>query len=159
MAGVGKSTVARQLATRLGRPVVDLDIEIASRRGLSVSEIFALDGEAGFRACETETLAAVLAGATPVVLATGGGAVIAAENRAMLADDALTVWLRAEAAVIVSRLERSRTKRPLLEGDLAANVERLLLERAPLFASVADVVVDVDTTIATVVDAVLEAVA
>lgn len=159
MAGVGKSTTGRRVAEALGRPFVDLDAAIEEASGRTVPEIFATDGEARFREHESEALAGVLAAAVPTVVATGGGVVLSAANRGLLAGHALTVWLRAEVGELISRLGRSRVDRPLLKGDLAANVTALDDARRGLYAEVADVVVDVDgLDRAEVVSAVLAAI-
>ena len=158
MAGVGKSTIARRVAARLHRESVDLDAEIATASGRTVSEIFAHGGEAEFRKMEEEALSAVLGRPDPVVVATGGGAVLSSENRRLLETHALTVWLRAELDVLVERIERSPVPRPLLVGDVAVNVARLLEEREPLYASAADEVVEVGRVgIEDVVERVMEA--
>ena len=158
MAGVGKSTIARRVAARLGRDSVDLDAEIMTMSGSTVSEIFARGGETEFRAIEADALSDVLGRKDPVVIATGGGVVLTGENRRLLETHALTVWLRAELDVLVGRVERSAVARPLLGGDVAANMARLVAEREPLYAATADVVVDVGTLgIEDVVERVMEA--
>ena len=157
MAGAGKSTVARGVARRIGRARVDLDDEIVARRGTSVAEIFATLGEDGFRRLETEALREVLE-RPPAVIATGGGVVLAETNRALLAESATTVWLRAEESVLVERLRRSPVRRPLLTGDVATEVARLVAERDVLYRQCADQVVDVsDLSIDEVVSCVVEA--
>jgi shikimate kinase len=144
LSGSGKSTVAPLLASRLGRrSVVDLDRVIEERHGATVAEIFATQGEAGFRSAETEALAEALADADSVI-ATGGGAVLSAENRAMLASDAYTVWLRAHPDHLRQRLSGTTEARPLLEGDPAFALTRLANERDALYSAVADLIVDVE---------------
>jgi shikimate kinase len=139
--GVGKSTVGRRLAARLGRPFVDGDEEIERAAGRSVSEIFADLGEAEFRAGEARVMRRLLLG-PPVVLATGGGAVLDPGTRELLKARAVTVWLRAELPVIVERVGR-RDTRPLLRGkDALATLTALADARYPIYAE-ADLVVDV----------------
>lgn len=157
MAGAGKSTIARGVARRIGRVRVDLDDEIVARAETSIAEIFATLGEDGFRRLETEMLREVL-DRPPAVVATGGGVVLAEVNRTLLAERATTVWLRAEASVLVERLRRSPVRRPLLTGDVAEDVARLVADREMLYERCADHVVDVSTSsIDEVVNRVVEA--
>lgn len=149
MMGTGKSTVGREVATSSGRRFVDLDGVIEAEAGLSIAEIFVHEGEPAFRRRESEALAAVLASATgALVVATGGGCVLDAGNRRLLGQSGTVVWLRATPAVLVERL-RAETggidARPLLAADDAdAQLAALEASRAPLYAEVADHVVDVD---------------
>ena len=112
--GVGKSTVGRRLAARLGLPFADGDDEIEQAAGMSVSEIFATMGETAFREGEARVMRRLLEG-PPIVLATGGGAVLNDETRALLKDRATMVWLRADLKVVAARVQR-RDTRPLLRG-------------------------------------------
>lgn len=155
--GAGKSTIAVELARRTGRRLVDLDAEIEATTGRSIAELVASDGEAAFRAQERTALAAALDGDEPVVLATGGGAVLDPDSRRLLADAATVVWLTAPADVLVSRIG-DVSSRPLLAGtDPAATLARLIGERDALYAEVADLRVDVaERTPAEVVDLILE---
>lgn len=143
MMGSGKSTVGRRLAKRLGRPFVDADDELVRRSGLTVREWFEREGEDGFRRAESDLLADLLAAPGPAVIATGGGVVKAAPNRAALAERATVVWLRAGAPYLVSRVTQSNG-RPLLDDDPATTVARLIDERGPLYGEVAHLVVDVE---------------
>jgi shikimate kinase len=143
MMGAGKSTVGRRLASRLGRPFVDADDELVRRSGRSVREWFEQDGEAAFRTAEGALLADLLDAPGASVIASGGGVVLAAANRAALRDHALVVWLRAGAPFLASRV-RQKPHRPLLDEDPGATVARLVAEREALYREVADVVVDVD---------------
>ena len=103
--GVGKSSVGRRLANRLKLPFADGDVEIEEAAGMTVSEIFAALGEAEFRAGEARVIRRLLEG-PPLVLATGGGAMMNPETRALLKERADTVWLRADLAVIAERVAR-----------------------------------------------------
>jgi shikimate kinase len=143
MMGTGKTTVGRLVADRLGRAFVDTDREVEARTGRTVAAIFAEEGEAVFRRWESLVLREVLARRGPRVVAVAGGAVGDAANRALLAGAGVTVWLRADPTVLVERV-RSGTHRPLLADDPAGALRRLADERAPWYAEVADVVVDVD---------------
>lgn len=131
--GCGKSTVGPLVAGRLGEPFVDLDREIERTAGMSIREIFAQEGEAGFRRRETESLRDVLA-RRPHVVAAGGGLVTQAENRRLLREKAATVWLRAPIDELLRRIARS-SDRPLIQGDDGMErARRLYREREPLYA-------------------------
>ncbi|HVV40588.1 MAG TPA: shikimate kinase [Nitrobacter sp.] len=132
MMGVGKSTVGRRLASRLALPFVDADIEIEAAAGMSIPEIFEAHGEPHFRDGEARVIARLLSGG-PVVLATGGGAFMREETRERIRDRAVSIWLKAEADVILRRVKR-RADRPLLHTpDPAATIARLLAEREPVY--------------------------
>ena len=139
--GVGKSTVGRRLAARLGRPFHDGDEAIEAAARMSVSDIFASLGEAEFRAGEARVMRRLLEGA-PIVLATGGGAVLNPDTRAMLKARATTVWLKADLSVVAARVQR-RDTRPLLRGkDPLVALSAMAEVRYPVYAT-ADVTVEV----------------
>lgn len=139
--GVGKSTVGRRLARRLGLPFSDGDVEIETAAGMSVSDIFDRFGETEFRAGEARVMQRLLHGPR-LVLATGGGAVLNPETRATLKSHAVTVWMRADLETIGQRVQR-RDTRPLLRGgDPMAKLKTLAEARYPLYAT-ADLTVDV----------------
>jgi len=156
MMGVGKSTVARVLSVRLNRAVWDSDQVIEERSGRSVRRIFADDGEPAFRALETAVLLDALASTTPLVIATGGGVVLAEANRDALRDaGARVVWLCADPATLVDRV-KAGGHRPLLDQDPAGTLQRMLIEREALYREVADAIVLVDNrSVSEVVEAVL----
>jgi shikimate kinase len=132
MMGAGKSSIGRRLATRLAMPFVDADTEIELAAGMSIPEIFEAHGEPHFRDGEARVIARLLGGA-PIVLATGGGAVLREETRARIAERAISIWLKADADVILRRVKR-RTDRPLLHTpDPAATIGRLIAEREPVY--------------------------
>ncbi|MEY2756422.1 MAG: hypothetical protein RIR33_200 [Pseudomonadota bacterium] len=140
MMGVGKSTVGRRLAECLGAPFVDSDEEIEKAAGLSVQEIFDRHGEGEFRRGERRVIERLLGG-PPIVLATGGGAFMDAETRALMKEKATTVWLRADLDLIWKRVSR-RDTRPLLRRENPRQVlAELLAVRAPVYAE-ADLTVD-----------------
>ena len=131
--GVGKSTVGRRLAARLGLPFADGDDEIERAAGRSVSEIFATMGEAAFRDGEARVMRRLLEGPR-MVLATGGGAVLNPETREMLKANAVMVWLRADLHTVASRVQR-RDTRPLLRGKDALEALTAMAEvRYPVYA-------------------------
>ena len=137
--GVGKTTIGKRLARTLQRTFIDTDAVIVERAGMSIAAIFAQRGEPAFRALESEVLAdaATHPGA---VISLGGGTVLAAHNRALIAERGRSIHLRATVATIESRLKKQRVARPLLAvKPLAA----LVAERLPLYES-ADHCVDVD---------------
>jgi shikimate kinase len=125
--GVGKSTVGRRLAARLGRPFFDADAEIEAAAGMTVAEIFAKFGEAHFRDGERRVTARLMEG-PPSVIATGGGAFADDSTRAMILEQGLAVWLDADIATLVERVGR-RDHRPLLRNRDAADVLTELAER------------------------------
>jgi shikimate kinase len=140
MMGVGKSTVGRKLAEQLGVPFIDSDEEIEKAAGLSVREIFDKHGEPEFRRGERKVIERLLNG-PPIVLATGGGAYMDPETRALMKQKAVTVWLRADLDVIWKRVNR-RDTRPLLKRENPRQVlADLDAQRAPIYAE-ADIVVD-----------------
>jgi shikimate kinase len=131
--GVGKSTVGRRLAGRLHLPFVDADREIEQAAGLSIPEIFARFGEDGFRDGERRVIARLIDG-RPKVIATGGGAFMNNETRALILDRATAVWLDADIEVLVDRVGR-RDDRPLLHGRDAREVlTELSAKRNPVYA-------------------------
>jgi shikimate kinase len=139
--GVGKSTVGRRLAHRLALPFVDGDEAIEAAAQMTVSEIFGQLGEAEFRAGEARVMRRLLEGPA-VVLATGGGAVLNPETRALMKQQATTVWLRADLKVVASRVQR-RDTRPLLRGkDPMEALSAMAEVRYPIYAT-ADLTVDV----------------
>jgi shikimate kinase len=132
MMGVGKSTIGRRLAARLRLPFFDADTEIETAHRMSIPEIFERFGEPYFRAGEVRVIARLLEGG-PAVLATGGGAFMREETRLRVADKAVSIWLKAEADVLMRRVRR-RADRPLLQtADPAATLDRLIAERAPAY--------------------------
>ncbi len=144
--GSGKTTVGRRLAARLDRDFIDADEALVEITDRSVAEIFASDGEEGFRAIEADVLEELLEHHRPAVIASGGGVVLRPDSRRRLkAPEVTVVWLDAGAAFLASRVEH-KEHRPLLGGDEAprAVLERLHAERAPLYAEVADITVDVE---------------
>ncbi len=140
----GKSTVGATLAALLGLPFVDLDRAIEEEARAPVPAVFASRGEAAFRALESRLLAREIA-AGPRVVAAGGGAVLCSENRLLLAERCLVVWLDLppdEAAARALAAGPEAGGRPLLAGDAHARMRELDRLRRPLYAAVADIVID-----------------
>jgi len=138
--GAGKTTVGRRLADALNMPFKDADHEIEDAAGLSVSEIFEKYGEDDFRDGERKVIARLIEG-EPCVLATGGGAFMNDETRALIKAKAVSVWLKAELELLLERVLR-RDTRPLLKtGDPRDILGRLMDERYPVYGE-ADVVVE-----------------
>jgi shikimate kinase len=138
--GAGKSCIGRLLATALGLPFVDADKEIETAAGCSVEDIFATHGETAFRDGERRVISRLLT-EPRMVLATGGGAFMDPETRALIRKHATSVWLRADIDLLLRRTGR-RNNRPLLKrGDPREVLSALIERRHPVYAE-ADVVVD-----------------
>lgn len=141
--GAGKSTCGRQVARRLGRPFLDFDTEIEKRTGLTVSRIFAEQGEAAFRALEV-SLTRELSAAPPMVLAPGGGWVTNAGVMELLRPPGKIVHLQVTPAEALRRVTRSRNVRPLLkQANPAVRIQALWDTRKALYAQ-ADAVLEVE---------------
>ncbi len=133
MMGAGKSTIGRRLSARLGLPFLDADAEIEAAAGMSIPDIFEAHGEQHFRDGEARVIARLLESG-PAVLATGGGAFMREETRRRIKDKALSIWLKADADIIMRRVRR-RSDRPLLQtADPEETVNRLLSEREPVYS-------------------------
>ncbi|MHC5067251.1 MAG: shikimate kinase [Planctomycetota bacterium] len=156
--GCGKSTVARRLAARLSWPVLDLDAEIERRADRSIADIFATDGEAAFRDLEAAALAAALSETGPQVIASGGGVIERAANRAALcAADQRVAYLPAPVPVLAARLGGDAGGRPSLTGATVADeVAVMLARREPWYREVADVTVDASQAPQDVAEAIVE---
>ncbi|MGI4732882.1 MAG: shikimate kinase [Janthinobacterium lividum] len=131
--GVGKSTVGRRLAIRLGLPFADADAEIETAAGMTVSDIFSRFGESYFRDGERRVIRRLIDG-KPKVIATGGGAFLNGDTRALILDAAVAVWLHADPSVLAERVRR-RDTRPLLRGrDPVEVLGELATARNPIYA-------------------------
>ena len=152
MMGAGKSSIGRRLAGRLGIPFVDADTEIESAAGMSIPEIFQKHGEPYFRAGEARVIQRLLEGG-PSVLATGGGAVMDPNTRALIGEKGISVWLDADLDVLVKRTKR-RNDRPLVE-----KIKELMPLREPFYAQSNIVVRSRDEAHDTIVDEIVGALA
>ena len=153
--GCGKTSVGRELSDRLGYQFVDLDEAVVREAGVSVKEIFAVQGEPAFRRLESEALQRVAAGAG-LVVSTGGGAVIAGANRAVMRGAGSIVNLTASVDTIAARL-CGDSERPLLEGDASRERIRNMLETREQFYADADLRIDTTAkTVAAVAAEILE---
>lgn len=139
--GAGKTTIGRMLAKHLGKSFYDTDHEIERRTGVNIPLIFELEGEAGFRKRETGVIAE-LCQMHDIVLATGGGAILAPQNRDNLRQHGTVIYLRANVQELWQRT-RNDKNRPLLQtDDPRAKLEELFIVRDPLYREVADIVLD-----------------
>ena len=138
--GAGKTSIGRRLAARLGLPFRDADAEIEAAAGCTIPELFSRYGEQAFRDGERRVIRRLLAG-DPLVLAFGGGAFVDPDTRAVVREEAVSVWLRCTLPVLLRRVA-GRSHRPMLHGgDPAEIMQRLMNQRYPIYAE-ADVVVD-----------------
>jgi shikimate kinase len=154
--GAGKTTVGAGCATRLGRPFVDTDDLVEVLAGRSVADLFA-DGQDTFRDVERQAVADASASPTPLVIACGGGAVLAAANRAALRATGFVVWLRADPTVLADRVRADGGDRPLLRDGALPTLVRLAETRDAAYRAVADAEVTTDgRTPDVVADAVVE---
>lgn len=141
MMGAGKSTVGRDYAKRHGLEFIDCDHELEARTGVKIATVFEIEGEAGFRRRESQLIEELLerGGA---VLGTGGGVVLAAENRLVLQRRGIVVYLNVPPRVLWERTRHDRS-RPLLQvPNPRERIETLYRERDPLYREVADIVID-----------------
>jgi len=140
MMGSGKTTMGRALAKHLGKTFVDSDEEIIKRTGVTVTHIFDIEGEPGFRKRESIAIRD-LVGRDNIVLATGGGAVLDEQNRTMLQENGIVIYLRASVHDLWQRTRHDKN-RPLLQtADPHAKLKELFQQRDPLYQQVADIVV------------------
>lgn len=142
--GTGKSAVGRQIGRLLNVPFHDSDAEIERHAGVDIPYIFDREGEAGFRVREREALN-VLCHLEPIVLATGGGAVLAPENRKLLSETGVVVYLETSVAQQLQRVGKGRGRPLLTDVDLPARLAELRTVRDPLYREIADVTLSTDS--------------
>lgn len=149
--GAGKTTVGKILAKHLHKTFYDSDHEIEHRTGVNIPLIFELEGETGFRKREAATIEELVK-LHDVVLATGGGAVLAKQNRENLSQNGTVIYLRAHPDELYHRT-RGDKNRPLLQTENPrARLEKLYAERDPLYREIADIVIDTgDQSVSTIV--------
>ncbi|MDN3988178.1 shikimate kinase [Zwartia vadi] len=145
MMGAGKTTIGKALARVLNREFIDLDHELEARCGVRIPVIFEIEGEQGFRKRECQVLDDCTVKPN-IVMATGGGAVLAEENRLALKSRGIVLYLRASVEELYRRTSRDRNRPLLATPDPKATLRTLLGQREPLYESVADIVVDTGTT-------------
>ncbi|MDO9023543.1 MAG: shikimate kinase [Zwartia sp.] len=145
MMGAGKTTIGKALAKVLQREFIDLDHELEARCGVRIPVIFEIEGEQGFRKRECQVLDDCTVRPN-LVMATGGGAVLAEENRQALKSRGIVVYLRASVEELYRRTSRDRNRPLLATPDPRATLRSLLELREPLYESVADIVVETGTT-------------
>ena len=143
MMAVGKTTVGQLCAKRLGWSFLDSDAQLLSDTGRSAQEIFDADGDAALRILESRALVDAVARREPVVVSVAGGAVLSESNRSLLMRSGVVVWLRASIETLSERVRRGGA-RPRLGGDPTQSLRDLYETRHPLYAAVADFVIDVD---------------
>ncbi len=148
MMGAGKSSIGRRLASRLGIPFIDADTEIESAAGMTIPEIFEKHGEPYFRAGEARVIARLLDNG-PQVLATGGGAVMDPQTRALIGQKGISIWLKADIEVLLKRTKR-RNDRPLVE-----KIKDLLPVREPLYAQANIIIQSRDEPHDTIIDEIM----
>ena len=140
MPGSGKTTVAKLLESG-GKTVYDTDVEIVAEHG-NISELFERFGESYFRRLETQAVKKLFA-LDGIVIATGGGCLLKEENVKLLKNGGKIVYLRARTETLINRL-KGDTSRPLLSGDLEERINKLYKDRAHIYESAADVIIDTD---------------
>jgi shikimate kinase len=143
MMAVGKTTVGRRSAERLGWSFLDSDAQLLSDTGRTAQEIFDTDGDGELRVLESRTLVEAVAHPVPVVVAVAGGVVLAESNRALLTRSGVVVWLRASIETLSERVPRGGA-RPRLGDDPTRSLRELYETRQPLYAAVAELIIDVD---------------
>ncbi|NND99112.1 MAG: shikimate kinase [Pirellulaceae bacterium] len=144
--GTGKTSVGEILARRIGRPLVDLDDAVELAAGKTIRELFETDGETAFRDFETECLRVVAQradnGGVGEVISLGGGAILRQENREMIRQSGICIWLDADAQTLAERIggdEASGQRRPALtQYDELEEIRQLLCQREPLYREAAD---------------------
>ena len=144
MMGAGKSTVGKALARRLGREFIDCDREIVERTGVPIATIFEIEGEAGFRRRESAVLAE-FATRRGAVVATGGGAVLAQDNRRLMREHGTVVYLHAALDHLHERTRHDNSRPLLARGDRRAMLAALLEARDPLYRETAHLVMESGT--------------
>ena len=134
MMGAGKTAVGRALAAKIGAPFLDSDAEIVQAANMSIPEIFSRDGEPFFRARETEVIRRLLNADEKSILSTGGGAFLAEENRSLISDLGVSVFLEADLDLLWSRVGHKDTRPLLRTPNPRATLAEIFEVRAPVYA-------------------------
>ena len=141
MMGAGKTTLGKSLAQRLALDFVDTDKVLVERTGVPIATIFEIEGEAGFRRRET-TVIAELARGKACVVATGGGAILADDNRRAMRENGIVIYLRARLESLWERTRHDSTRPLLATSDPRATLAHLLEHRDPLYREAAHLIMD-----------------
>ncbi len=142
--GAGKTTVGIRLSYKLKKSMIDIDQKIEKDAGRTIKEIFADDGEDFFRNLETNTIRKVASSRGSYIISTGGGLPMREENRQILKEMGLVIYLRVQPETVYRRISHD-TERPLLQvEDPLAKIKEMLMLRDPVYESTADYIVDVD---------------
>lgn len=155
--GAGKTSVGEELAGRFGKTLIDTDRMIEERAGMSISDIFAVQGEETFRRLETEVLEQLISEASGETISVGGGLPLREENRKLLKKLGTVIYLRVRPETVLARL-KGDTTRPLLQGDdVEEKVNSLLSKRGPIYEIAADRIISVDgRSVEQIADAIIE---
>lgn len=142
--GVGKTTLGKHLAKRLNLNFFDTDTEVINSTGVSINQIFEIEGEAGFRVRETKTLIKILA-KNNVIIATGGGIIARDENRELLKGAGLVVYLKSNVAELVKRVKDSKN-RPIINksSNIEDTIKKLIEERDPYYKEIANLEININ---------------
>ena len=150
--GAGKTSVGRELSRKLQMDFYDLDSEVERARGLSVTEIFAVDGEEGFREKETEMLEILSRKASPAVVSTGGGAVLRRQNCNIMSASGEVFYLKADIDTLWNRI-RHKKGRPLLDvKNPRTELQKLFMKRKEIYERLPRIVSTDDMSISEVAD-------
>ena len=139
--GAGKTTIGKLLAKKLKKTFFDTDHEIEKKLGVKVSVIFELEGEEGFRKRETQMIDE-LSSKKDIILATGGGAILSEQNRALLKERGKVIYLNAKPQHLVKRMAYDKDRPLLKQGNMLETLNQLYKDRHPLYLNVASFVVD-----------------
>ncbi len=142
--GAGKTTVGQRCAELLDRPFVDIDDLVVASAGISFDELWAIEGEQGFRARERVAVADAVESPELLVISCGGGTVLDPDNRRSLRGRGVVVWLEAAPAVLASRLAEDYARPLLAGGDRVTTLARLRALREPAYEAVAHVQIDTE---------------
>ena len=143
----GKTTIGRKLAKKTSKKFYDSDKEITKSTGAKISLIFEIEGDSGFRKRETKIISKLVL-LKNIVLSTGGGTILVEENRNMLAENGIIVYLKSSARKIFNRTFEDKS-RPLLQGnDRLSKIKEILNEREPIYKSLANEIIDTDNFVA-----------